>query len=80
MEEKNITELFENFAIEKEEKIKELGMTKEEFIQTATEWTKTEEGKLEIQKFILEQEVEKLESQIEKKQVEIKYIEVQLNK
>ena len=39
-----------------------MGMTKEEFIGNTKEWSKTNEGKLEIQKFILTQEINNLQA------------------
>lgn len=56
--------IFTNFANSHEETLKEIGMSKESFIEQAKEWSKTEEGKLEIQKFILQQEIMDLENQI----------------
>lgn len=56
--------IFTNFANTQEESLKQLGMTKESFIEQARTWCETEEGKLEIQKFILEQEIVDLEKQI----------------
>ena len=56
--------IFTNFANSQEETLKEMGMSKESFIEQAKEWSKTEEGKLEIQKFILQQEIINLEDQI----------------
>lgn len=56
--------IFINFADSQEETLKEMGMTKESFVEQAKQWSKTEEGKLEIQKFILQQEIADLENQI----------------
>lgn len=55
---------FINFAESHEDSLKELGLTKESFIQQAKEWSQTREGKLEIQKFILSQEIKSLEEDI----------------
>lgn len=56
--------IFTNFANSHEETLKDMGMSKESFINQAKEWSKTEEGKLEIQKFILQQEIMDLRKQI----------------
>lgn len=60
-----IEKIFTNFANEQEDSLKQMGMTKEEFIENAKEWSKTKEGKLEIQKFILTQEIKSLQKQID---------------
>lgn len=62
--ENKLENIFTNFANSQEETLKEMGMSKESFIEQAKEWSKTEEGKLEIQKFILQQEIIDLEKQI----------------
>ncbi len=56
--------IFTNFADSHEDSLKEMGMSKESFIEQAKEWSGTPEGKLEIQKFILQQEIADLEKQI----------------
>ncbi len=78
--------IFTNFANSQEETLKEMGMTKESFIEEAKQWCKTEEGKLEIQKFILQQEITDLEKQIsdlkvsvDKKQESINEIDKELS-
>ena len=78
--------IFTNFANSQEETLKERGMSKESFIEQAKEWSKTEEGKLEIQKFILQQEIINLEDQISdlknsinKKQESIDEINIELS-
>ena len=78
--------IFTNFANSQEEMLKEMGMSKESFIEQAKEWSKTEEGKLEIQKFILQQEIINLEDQISdlknsinKKQESIDEINIELS-
>ena len=78
--------IFTNFANSQEETLKEMGMSKESFIEQAKEWSKTEEGKLEIQKFILQQEIIDLEKQISnlnnsinKKQKSIEEIDQELS-
>ena len=65
MDEK-LVRIFTNFASSHEESLKEMGLSKEEFIEQANEWTATEEGKLEIQKFILTQEIKDLKDEISK--------------
>lgn len=60
-----IEKIFTNFANQQEESLKEMGMTKDEFITNAKEWSKTKEGSLEIQKFILNQEIKGLKKDIE---------------
>ncbi|MCD7782120.1 MAG: hypothetical protein LUG89_05445 [Methanosphaera sp.] len=62
---KRLENIFINFANDQEDSLKELGMTKDEFIENATKWSETKEGSLEIQKFILEQEIKDLEKEIE---------------
>lgn len=62
--ENKLENIFTNFANSQEETLKEMGMSKESFIEQAKEWSKTEEGKLEIQKFILQQEIIDLKKQI----------------
>ena len=78
--------IFTKFANSQEETLKEMGMSKESFIEQAKEWSKTEEGKLEIQKFILQQEIINLEDQISdlknsinKKQESIDEINIELS-
>lgn len=56
--------IFTNFADSHEDSLKEMGMSRESFIEQAREWCETAEGKLEIQKFILQQEIVDLENQI----------------
>ncbi len=73
-----LEDIFTSFADEQEDSLKELGMTKDEFITNAKEWSKTEDGKLEIQKFILEQEIKELENNINKKKQTINEIEEEL--
>ena len=82
-----IEKLFTNFADSQEDQLKEMGMSKEEFIEQAKEWSKTEDGKLEIQKFILQREIDDLKNQIaelkeniSKKEVAIKDIDEELSK
>lgn len=79
--------IFTNFADSQEDLLNEMNITKEEFIENARKWSETEEGKLEIQKFILEQEINQLEKDIEdiksniaKKQASISDIEDELKK
>ncbi len=60
----NLERIFNNFANSHEESLKEMGMSKESFIEQAKSWCETEEGKLEIQKFILEKEIKDLEDDI----------------
>ncbi|WP_455645832.1 hypothetical protein, partial [Methanosphaera sp.] len=60
-----LEKIFINFANDQEDALKEMGMTKDEFVENAKEWSKTEEGKLEIQKFILNQEIKGIEKEIE---------------
>ncbi|MBE6485675.1 MAG: hypothetical protein E7Z85_02385 [Methanosphaera stadtmanae] len=78
--------IFTNFANSHEDTLKEIGMSKESFIEQAKDWGKTEEGKLEIQKFILQQEIKDLEKQvsdlknsIDKKQKSIDEINIELS-
>ncbi|OED29844.1 hypothetical protein [Methanosphaera sp. WGK6] len=59
-----LEKIFTNFANDQADALKEMGMTKEEFVENAKEWSKTEEGKLEIQKFILNQEIKSIEDEI----------------
>ena len=82
-----IEKLFTNFADNQEDKLKAMNISKEEFIEQAKEWSKTEEGKLEIQKFILLREIDDLKDQISeleeniyKKETAIKDIEEELSK
>lgn len=82
-----IEKLFTNFANTQEDRLKEMNITKEEFIEQAKEWSKTEEGKLEIQKFILQREIDdlkdqiiELEENIYKKETAIKDIDEELSK
>lgn len=83
----NLERIFINFANNQEESLKEMGMTKESFIEQAKSWCDTEEGKLEIQKFILENEIKSLEKDISdiedsinKKRESINEIDVELSK
>ncbi len=64
MMDERLEKIFTDFANSQEESLKEMGMSKESFINQAKQWCETEEGKLEIQKFILEQEIKGLEEQI----------------
>ena len=77
-----IEKIFTKFANEEEEALNKMGMTKTEFIENAKKWSETEDGKLEIQKFILTQEISSLKKQISeieenivKKEKSIKEIE-----
>lgn len=81
-----IEKIFTNFANEEEEALNKMGMTKTEFIENAKKWSETEDGKLEIQKFILTQEISSLKKQISeieenivKKEKSIKEIEIELS-
>lgn len=81
-----IEKIFTKFANEKEEALNKMGMTKTEFIENAKKWSETEDGKLEIQKFILTQEISSLKKQISeieenivKKENSIKEIEIELS-
>lgn len=85
MDEK-LERIFTNFADSHEESLKEMGMDKESFIEQAKSWCDTEEGKLEIQKFILENEINDLkkdisdiEDVINKKRESIKEIDDELS-
>lgn len=80
-----LEDIFTSFANDQEESLKDMGMTKEEFIENAKKWSETKEGKLEIQKFILNQEIKdlkdqitELESDIAKKQESIKDIDEEI--
>ncbi len=80
-----LEDIFTSFANDQEESLKDIGMTKEEFIENAKKWSETKEGKLEIQKFILNQEIKdlknqitELESDIAKKQESIKDIDEEI--
>lgn len=82
-----LEDIFTSFANDQEESLKDMGMTKEEFIENAKKWSETKEGKLEIQKFILNQEIKdlkdqitELESDIAKKQESIKDIDEEISK
>ena len=81
-----LEDIFSSFANDQEESLKDMGMTKEEFIENAKKWSETKEGKLEIQKFILNQEIKdlkdqitELESDIAKKQESIKDIDEEIS-
>lgn len=81
-----IEKIFTKFANEEEEALNKMGMTKTEFIENAKKWSETEDGKLEIQKFILTQEISSLKKQINeieenivKKENSIKEIEIELS-
>ncbi|ABC57186.1 MULTISPECIES: hypothetical protein [Methanosphaera] len=81
-----IEKIFTKFANEEEEALNKMGMTKTEFIENAKKWSETEDGKLEIQKFILTQEISSLKKQISeieenivKKENSIKEIEIELS-
>ena len=81
-----IEKIFTKFANEEEEALNKMGMTKTEFIENAKKLSETEDGKLEIQKFILTQEISSLKKQISeieenivKKENSIKEIEIELS-
>ena len=81
-----IEKIFTKFANEEEEALNKMGMTKTEVIENAKKWSETEDGKLEIQKFILTQEISSLKKQISeieenivKKENSIKEIEIELS-
>ena len=81
-----LEDIFTSFANDQEESLKDMGMTKEKFIENAKKWSETKEGKLEIQKFILNQEIKdlkdqitELESDIAKKQESIKDIDEEIS-
>ncbi|MBO7718940.1 MAG: hypothetical protein J6S29_02180 [Methanosphaera sp.] len=79
--------IFINFANSQEELLSQMNLTKEEFVENAKKWSETEDGKLEIQKFILNQEIDDLKSEIAeieeniaKKEESIKEIDAELAK
>ena len=81
-----IEKIFTKFANEEEEALNKMGMTKTEFIENAKKWSETEDGKLEIQKYILTQQIRSLKKQISeieenivKKENSIKEIEIELS-
>lgn len=61
-----LEKIFTNFANSHEDSLLEMGFSKESFIKQAKEWSETDDGKLEIQKFILQQEIADLEDEISK--------------
>ena len=78
--------IFINFANSQEELLSQMNLTKEEFVENAKKWSQTEDGKLEIQKFILQQEIDDLKSEIAeieeniaKKENSIKEIDAELD-
>ncbi|RAP53601.1 MAG: hypothetical protein BZ138_00380 [Methanosphaera sp. rholeuAM270] len=86
MDEK-LESIFVNFADSHEESLNEMGLSRESFIEQARSWCETDEGKLEIQKFILEREILDLEDEISeiedtinKKRESINEIEDELSK
>ena len=81
-----IEKIFTKFANEEEEALNKMCMTKTELIENAKKLSETEDGKLEIQKFILTQEISSLKKQISeieenivKKENSIKEIEIELS-
>lgn len=83
---RRLENIFTNFANSQEESLKQMGMTKKEFVENAEKWSQSREGRLEIQKFILGQEIndlrdqiKEIEDNIEKKQASIKEIEEELS-
>lgn len=56
--------IFNNFADSHMDVLGQMNLTKEEFVENAKQWSQTADGKLEIQKFILKQEIDDLKSQI----------------
>jgi hypothetical protein len=79
--------IFINFANSQEELLSQMNLTKEEFVENAKKWSETEDGKLEIQKFILNQEIDDLKSEIieiekniAKKEESIREIDEELSK
>ncbi len=79
--------IFINFANSQEELLSQMNLSKEEFVENAKKWSQTEDGKLEIQKFILNQEIDDLKSEIAeiekniaKKEESIKEIDAELAK
>ncbi len=66
-----LEKIFISFADDHEDTLTELSMTKEEFIDNARKWSESREGSLEIQKFMLQQEVNDLEEQVNELQVSI---------
>ncbi|RAP48241.1 MAG: hypothetical protein BZ136_05165 [Methanosphaera sp. rholeuAM74] len=79
--------IFLNFANDQEDLLDEMDMTKDEFIESAKRWSETADGKLEIQKFILEREIDDLkkdiadiESVIDKKLASIREIDEELSR
>lgn len=57
--------IFINFANNHEDVLEQMNLSKDEFVENAKEWSQTDDGKLEIQKFILQQEIDDLKKQIE---------------
>ena len=79
--------IFINFANSQEELLSQMNLSKEEFVENAKKWSQTEDGKLEIQKFILNHEIDDLKSEIAeiekniaKKEESIKEIDAELAK
>ena len=82
-----LEKIFTNFADSQEDSLKQMGLSKEDFIKQAKQWSATEEGKLEIQKFILTKEIEDLKNQISdlndsisKKEESIREIDEEISK
>lgn len=79
--------IFNNFADNHEDVLRQMNLSKEEFVENARQWSETEDGKLEIQKFILSQEIDdlklqisELEDSIRKKEESIRDIDDELAK
>ncbi|WP_303235995.1 hypothetical protein [Methanosphaera cuniculi] len=87
MSEQDLEKRFRQYAEKEKETLKKHGKGTEEFVKEAMEWSRSVEGKLELDKFILsteilhiEEEMEALRKRREKKQKAISEIDDELKK
>ncbi len=60
----SIENKFRNYAQNQKEELEKMGMSVDEFVKNALEWSNSVEGKLELDKFILSEEIKDIEEEI----------------
>ena len=74
-----LEEKFKQFAEAQQETLKESGLTVEDFIKDAMMWAESEEGKLELNKMLLMDDIKEIESEINEIKSEIAEKNSQIN-
>lgn len=65
MSDQNLEKRFRQYAEKEKETLKKHGKTTDSFVKEAMEWSRSVEGKLELDKFILSTEILHIEEEIE---------------